>query len=115
MDKDRGWIRRKVVRERLSDGCRGTHAPSIFILAYPWRFPLCHAGYLTAVFGQLVGPSGVVLGVEKMEPLAQRSINSMQVSLPSWPVACLSTASMVPVGTLQYARSASWMESGLRW
>jgi hypothetical protein len=44
-------------------------------------FSLRPAGYLTAVFGQLVGPSGSVLGVEKMEPLAQRSINSMQVPL----------------------------------
>ena len=36
------------------------------------------SGYLTAVLGRLVGPRGSVLGVEKMEPLARRSIQSIQ-------------------------------------
>ncbi len=36
------------------------------------------SGYLTAVLGRLVGPRGSVLGVEKMEPLACRSVQSIQ-------------------------------------
>lgn len=40
------------------------------------------SGYLTAVFGTLVAPEGRVLGVEKFEPLAERSIKSIKASNP---------------------------------
>lgn len=78
----------------------GTNSPSLLFSPCPHT----GSGYLTAAMAKLVGPSGFVLGVEKVPELAARSVASISASNPELPLLASSVAGVGGWGQVHEGR-----------